>query len=68
MLSATIIPFRIPEAKALATTPSRGPAEIIIFPGVQYIRMHDDGDTFSLAITPPGKRSNGRSPSHRRGR
>ena len=65
MPSAAILPFRIPDTKALAMTPSRGPAEIIIFPGVQYIRMHDDGDTFSLAISPPSRNTSTARPSSR---
>lgn len=67
MPSAAILQFRRPEKSPLTANIAMGPAQIIIFPGVQYIRVHDDGDTFSVAITPPRTSSPSRPSARPRG-
>ncbi|CAN5557502.1 hypothetical protein BH10PSE7_BH10PSE7_41910 [soil metagenome] len=52
MQTAQIITFRKPAINISAARLQRGPAQIIMFPGVQYIRIHDDGDTISIATAP----------------
>ncbi len=48
-----IVPFRIARRPRAAATPSEGPARILFFLGVRYVR-HDDG-----ADGPKGRTSEG---------
>lgn len=54
MLNAVVIPFpkRAPDAALLHPPSARGPAEIILFPGVRYARMPETEDLFAIATAP----------------
>jgi hypothetical protein len=59
MLTAVVIQF--PKRPVIPSQPKldTGPAQIIIFPGVHYLRIEDDEDIFALATAPlrsPSKR------------
>ena len=60
MLSAVIIPFpKRPVIPSQAHLNVSGPAQIVIFPGVRYLRLEDDEDIFAVATAPlksPSKR------------
>ncbi|QIG50810.1 hypothetical protein G5V57_25595 [Nordella sp. HKS 07] len=62
MLYAVVIPFPKPASSQMTLQPppvARGPAEIVIFPGVRYDRIPETEDLFAIATAPlkaPSKR------------
>jgi len=61
MLYAVVIPFPKPASSqmTLQAPAARGPAEIVIFPGVRYDRIPETEDLFAIATAPlkaPSKR------------
>lgn len=59
MLNAVVIPFPKPASSQLMADPTvaRGPAEIVIFPGVRYDRIPEAEDLFAIATAPLKKPS-----------
>lgn len=61
MLDAIVIPF-----PKRAVNPSQanlnvnGPAQIVIFPGVRYLRLQEDDDMFAIATAPLKSPSKGK--------
>lgn len=60
MLNAVVIPFpKRPVIPSQANPDVNGPAQVIIFPGVHYMRLEEDEDIFAIATAPlksPSKR------------
>jgi hypothetical protein len=60
MLNAVVIQFpKRPVIPPQANPDVTGPAQIILFPGVHYLRLEDDDDIFAAATAPlksPSKR------------
>lgn len=62
MLHAAVIPFPKSAApRSQATVNVNGPAQIIIFPGVRYIRLpEEEEDLFAIATAPLKSPSKGK--------
>jgi hypothetical protein len=60
MLNAIVIQFpKRPVIPSQASPDVTGTAQVIIFPGVHYLRLEDDEDIFAVATAPlksPSKR------------
>ncbi len=53
MLNAVVIPFPNRAVSfSQANLNVNGPAQIIIFPGVRYMRLPDEEDIFAVATAP----------------
>ena len=61
MLDAIVIPFPKRAANiSQANLDVNGPAQIIIFPGVHYMRLQEDEDIFAVATAPLKSPSKGK--------
>ncbi len=61
MLNAVVIPFpRRAVIPSQANLNVNGPAQIVIFPGVRYLRLQDDEDIFAVATAPLKSPSKGK--------
>ena len=61
MLNAVVIPFpkRAP-GEMRANLNVNGPAQVIIFPGVRYVRLEEEEDLFAVATAPRRTPSKGK--------
>lgn len=59
-MDAVVIPFpkRAANEALFHASVARGPAEIIVFPGVRYDRIPETEDLFAIATAPLKKPSN----------
>jgi|KBSSwiStaDraftv2_1062776.scaffolds.fasta_scaffold2744678_1 hypothetical protein len=61
MLNAVVIPFpKRAAAEMRANLNVNGPAQVIIFPGVRYIRLQETDDLFEIATAPRKAPSKGK--------
>ena len=60
MLNAVVIPFPKRAAEMRANPNINGPAQVIIFPGVRYIRLQEADDLFEIATAPRKAPSKGK--------